>query len=94
MRREVALQTKFQEGVAIGEDILWNLAILKNAKNRCIVESAWYVYIIREDSVTQGFNPEVNRILQPFYQKLDAYVKNDDSLWQDYLHLIMNDLKR
>ncbi len=94
VRREVALQTKFQEDVAIGEDILWNLALLKTAKKRYIVESAWYVYIIREDSVTQKFNPDMNSVLQPFYHKLEVYVKNDDSLWQDYLHLIKNDLEK
>ena len=94
VRRETALQTKFQEDVAIGEDILWNLAMLKTAERKYVVESAWYVYIIREDSVTQRFNPEMNSILQPFYQKLEPYVQQNDSLREDYLSLIMNDMKK
>ncbi|MBQ6353358.1 MAG: glycosyltransferase family 2 protein, partial [Lachnospiraceae bacterium] len=60
IRREVALKIKFQEGVAIGEDILWNLAILENTSKRYVVESAWYIYIIREDSITQKYNPDMN----------------------------------
>ncbi len=94
IRRETALKTKFQEGVAIGEDILWNLSLLETAGKRCIVESAWYIYIIRKDSVTQQFNPNINEALKPFYQKLDLYVENDPSLRQDYLDLLMNDLKK
>ena len=34
IRREAALKTRFQEGVSIGEDILWNLALLKNIRNQ------------------------------------------------------------
>ena len=94
IRREGALKTKFQEGVAIGEDILWNLAILENTSKRYVVESAWYIYIIREDSITQKYNPDMNECLKPFYQKLGPYVEKDESLRQDYIDLIINDLKK
>ncbi len=78
----------------IGEDILWNLAILENTSKRYVVESAWYIYIIREDSITQKYNPDMNECLKPFYQKLGPYVEKDESLRQDYIDLIINDLKK
>ncbi len=88
----IAKNISFSKGVPIGEDILWNLELLKNTKKRILVNSVWYNYIIRSDSVTCRYEPRINTQLQPFYDMLKYYLddEEDKSL---YYNRIIYDLK-
>ena len=77
MTKELVIKTPFQKGMSIGEDVIWNLDILKHANKKVLVDSIWYNYLIRGESVTRKYAPDIEQKLAPFYQRITAYV--DDS---------------
>ena len=76
LRRELATAIHFPEGIPIGEDVIWNLEILEQAKKKILVDSIWYNYIIYDESVTRKYSPDIQEKLKPFYNAISKYVKN------------------
>ena len=60
VKREIAVSTPFVEGLAICEDIIWNLEILEKAEKVCIVKKAWYLYNLGNiSSATKRYNDKI-----------------------------------
>lgn len=78
LTRNLAQSVKFQPGIPIGEDVIWNLDILKAAKKKILVDSIWYNYIIRKESVTRKYSSDIEKRLMPFYGKIVSYLDNSD----------------
>lgn len=83
VKTEIAKQTPFVNGVPIGEDVLWNLDIMRASYNKYLVDQIWYKYMVRCKSVTRRYDPNIEEKLLPFY----AYIEN-------YILRISSDLKK
>ncbi len=98
LRKELAREVLFPKGIPIGEDVIWNLEILKHAKKKILVNSIWYNYIICEDSVTRKYSPDIEERLKPFYQAIEKYLDDtpkDKALYvsriaYDFTNYILN----
>lgn len=73
IRAELAKEVSFSEEVTVGEDILWNLDLLKAAEVKVVTSGIWYNYFTRPDSVTNRFDPEIESKLKPFYVRFSNY---------------------
>ena len=56
IKAEIAKKVVFPIGITLGEDKLWNLRLLNNCKNICVIGDCWYQYIIYEDSAVRKFH--------------------------------------
>lgn len=91
IKADIAKAINFPKGVPIGEDVLWNLEVIKRTRKRYLVDATWYNYIIRDDSVTCKYNPQISDSLMPFYN----IVEEDTSIEKQLLALrALRDLKR
>ncbi|MDE5582502.1 MAG: glycosyltransferase [Ruminococcus sp.] len=60
VKSEIGLATPFPEGLAICEDIVWNLHILSKCRKGCIVKRVWYLYNMGNlSSSTKRYNPNI-----------------------------------
>lgn len=60
IKRELAVSTPFPAGLAICEDIVWNLQLLNQISRACIVKKPWYLYRINNlNSSTKRYNPRI-----------------------------------
>jgi len=60
VKKELAVSVPFTEGLAICEDIIWNLQLLDKAQKVCIVKKAWYLYNLgNTSSSTKRFNRNI-----------------------------------
>lgn len=55
MRSELAKNTPFPKNLPIGEDYLWNMALLNKSKKVCVVPSLWYGYLIYGTSAIRKY---------------------------------------
>lgn len=94
IRSELVKETPFPIGVPIGEDVLWNLEIIKKATNKVMIPSAWYEYMIRSSSVTQKYDNNICERLQPFYHEIRQYVNDGFLKREHYYNRVFRDLKR
>jgi len=94
IRTEIAKRVDFPVGVPIGEDVLWNLAIAEQTKKVYLVEQIWYYYMIRDNSVTQKYNVNIEKKVLPFYDHIERHLTNSslDKRW--YYNRIFGDLRR
>ena len=74
LRRQLATKVPFQKGIPIGEDVIWNLEIIRHAGKKILVDSIWYNYLICEESVTRKYSPDIEEKLKPFYKAIKRYV--------------------
>lgn len=59
IRRSLALSINFDENLALGEDIVWNVRVLGQANRVCLVKECWYCYWWNDDSKTKSFNDKI-----------------------------------
>lgn len=88
VRRDIAKQVHFPEDISIGEDLIWNLNLLKVCKRVGIQKELWYGYVIHGDSAVRGYHAnreeQVSKYLmrirkenKHFFDKyMEAYLKN------------------
>lgn len=67
IKREIALESPFNESISIGEDMLWNLHLLNMVTQCAYVERVWYIYHFNENSATHKKN---NTIIQEELKEL------------------------
>ena len=93
LKSEIAKSHPFPVGVPIGEDVLWNLSIINDICVGYIADCIWYIYELRNDSVTCKYDPYIPKRLKPFYARIGSFIKNDvDRL--NYYNRVFNDLRR
>lgn len=73
IRAELAKRVRFPEDVTVGEDVLWNLELMKTAEVKYVTDGIWYNYFTRPESVTNRYDPEIELKLKPFYSGLSQY---------------------
>ncbi len=59
IRRDVAMQVPFPEGMTLGEDVIWNLDVIAGCSNVYMVYQIWYLYWRNLDSASNKYNENV-----------------------------------
>ncbi len=87
--REVALQVPFPEGMALGEDIIWNLDILARCDKVYMVYQIWYLYWKNPISASHKYNDDViaisERHLEELAQRINLNDEGDAKIY--FLHM-------
>lgn len=81
MRSDLAKSTRFLEKLPIGEDFLWNMALLNKCRKVCIVPKIWYGYLIYGTSAVRKYygNREefVSRYLKILWDENEQYCREN-----------------
>lgn len=94
VKREIAVNTPFTEGLPICEDIIWNLQILEKSKKVCYVKKAWYVYNMGNDqATTKRYNEKVAELSKMGLEATAKYLNfNNDGEFFAYCQRCVEDL--
>ena len=95
IRRETALQLKFREGVAVGEDTIWALDMIDQGVTICLSDKLWYYYILNDSSVLGKYNPHiVEQMSQPVAVLNPVYLNSEGIVYTSYMKWILSKLKQ
>lgn len=96
IKKEVAEKCLFIRGLAIAEDTVWAVSLLRNDYKICLVDDLWYYYIQNEGSVLHRYSPNLGshigqaiNELNPLYETVLNY-----DLYNAYLHWVLSKLKQ
>ncbi len=64
----------FQEGVEVGEDLLFNLQVSMCFCRAKCVDRVIYYYVSRADSIMNRYKPHYDRLLRPFLEEIDLWL--------------------
>lgn len=78
VRRDIALQIKFDENLSIGEDMIWNLKILQSSNSIGIIYNTWYIYVKNYHSVTHSFSLKYIDQYRNMLNELWNYANSED----------------
>lgn len=79
-RAEIIKSVRFNEMVNIGEDMLFNIEILKRAKNISITKKSVYSHIwYNNQSITSGYKERLFLMRKHQYLVLKSFLKESDS---------------
>lgn len=92
VRRDFLLHFLFDTKVAIGEDLMWNLDMLKAKPQVCIIRHVWYYIMGNPDSATRGYRENIVEQRRAYLRALKRYILKDDE--EIYLFLIFISLKK
>lgn len=73
IKRMLVQQCPFDEHVAVGEDMLWNLKILRKNPSVAVVLHVWYFYVKNMDSVTHACRPDLIEKHRVMLEELTKY---------------------
>ena len=59
IRRDISKETPFDATLSIGEDLVWNLQVLKKCRTVCLVRETWYGYWKNPQSTVHRYQPEI-----------------------------------
>lgn len=95
VKKELAESVPFDCGMKIGEDIIWNLQLLKKCQKACLVHRVWYGYYTGGISATRGYNKDTlvnaEAEIRAIRKQLDLSKNNE---YIAYCDRLLEDLKR
>lgn len=97
LRKKVAMEIPFIQGVSVGEDTIWALTMLKDKYNLRIgmLSQPWYYYIQNNYSVLNKYNPRIVEQLTKPVMILDSiYGKKTGNIYDAYTDWILIKLKQ
>lgn len=95
VRRELAMEIQFIEGMPVGEDIVWNLQLLQKAQKVCLIDDVWYVYYMNPGSSTRKYRENAIRESYDSLMEMKKYLNlEDDEQYLSYCLRCWSDLKR
>ncbi len=92
VRRNFLLQFPFNTRIALGEDVIWNLDILRAEPKVCVMWHVWYYTIGNPNSATRGYRENVVEQYRTYLRTLKKYILKDDK--EAYLIQIFYTLKQ
>lgn len=84
IKKEMLIKCPFPNNLRIGEDVIWNLELLKQNPSCVIVNSLWYYYKYNPNSATHLFTVRMVKDIEAFLIKLQTYI--DENLMVNYLN--------
>lgn len=95
VHRTLAISTPFNEELAIGEDIVWNLQLLQKAKKVCVVNRNWYIYYMNPCSSSRKYRENAIRESYDSLMEMKKHLDlEDDEQYLSYCLRCWSDLKR
>ena len=95
IKREVAEELTFPEGVAVGEDTIWALNMIDKGVKICLSDKLWYYYIQNDYSVLSKYNPAiVEQLSQPVSYLNPKYLHAEASVYNAYMKWILSKIKQ
>lgn len=93
--RNLAASVPFDEKLAVGEDIVWNLQLLQKCGKVCVVNRVWYVYYMNPGSSSRKYRENAIQESYDSLMKMKKYLdlRNDDQ-YLSYCLRCWSDLKR
>lgn len=77
IKRKCIDKVRFDEGLTVGEDALFNMEIAKNINKAILIEKRLYNYRINENSVVKKFDNNYAQKYLRFIQKIQSYIFQD-----------------
>lgn len=95
LKADVAKKTLFPEGVAMGEDIIWNQYVLKLCSRVAIVENIWYYYIKNELSSVHRYRENAVDVAQMTGVSLFESVKDvmNDGVYRAFCETVISQIR-
>lgn len=96
LKKKVALENKFIPGVAVGEDTIWALNMLRSSRNYRIgmLHEKWYYYIQNDYSVLNKYNPRiVEQLTLPVEILEKTYGTSTGAIYNAYTDWLLMKLK-
>lgn len=81
VRTDIAKANRFEGRLVIGEDVEWNMRILRSCDSVCFVSSVWYGYLIYETSSLRKYYGNRAQLLEEYHTLL--YQRNRDFCERD-----------
>ena len=94
LKAEFAKKFTFPLNVPLGEDVIWNIKILKQTNSFALVDQIWYLYMDRDYSVTGKYDPDIEKKIKPFYENVEKFINLDSNEKFYYYDRIYRDLKK
>ncbi len=91
VRKKFLLHFPFDTKVALGEDVIWNLDMLKADPQVCVIRHVWYYTIGNPNSATRGYRDDIAEQRQIYLRLLKKYILDEDK--EAYLIQVFHTLK-
>ncbi len=92
---DIAKSISFNPELSIGEDIVWNLQLLKKVPDILVCKSVWYIYYKNNSSATHVFNPSIINALEKELTFIKKEIDcSDKTQFNSYLLHIFEELNR
>ncbi len=94
VRTELAQRVPFDPELTIGEDLIWNLQILKESESVCFVRESWYAYRQNPHSAVHRYEPGLKEEYRKQIEKLTGLIDlTDDEMYAAYTDQIYEGLR-
>ncbi len=94
IRRDLAAQVPFPEGMELGEDIIWNLDVLTHCDTVCMVSQIWYRYWKNPASASHRYNDDIIAASETHLTALAERIHWDDAREAEIYFLHMYEFLR
>lgn len=97
MKKSVAAEIPFMNGITIAEDTIWSVDLIRNYKcfKICLVDDLWYNYIQNDKSVLHKFSPNLGEAISRAIGILNPLYENcDEKLYNAYIQWVLSKLKQ
>ncbi|MBR6089810.1 MAG: glycosyltransferase family 2 protein [Anaerolineaceae bacterium] len=89
VRTDLLKEILFDEELRIGEDVIWNVQVLRHSKTVCLVRESWYGYWKNPNSVMHRYDPDFINASEKTLLRLSSLLdKSDDSLYADFSYAV------
>lgn len=85
IKTSIAQQFRFPLDIELGEDLIWNIEILKTSPQAVVVNSIWYYYVLNPTSATKKYCPDSFSKWHIHLKKLDNLLGEDEDLHSSIL---------
>ena len=94
LKKEIAKNILFPEGIPLGEDIIWNQYVLKKCNRIAIVKKVWYYYVQNTSSASHAFRKNaVEEIRLECVALFDAIDETNDDVYRSFCNRLLGDTK-
>lgn len=86
IKRDIALEYKFDQSMIVKEDALWNTRVYKKCNKIVITDDIWYLYYVNVDSSVHKYDPRTLKSMEIFAQKVvDEIDLSNDKIYKAHV---------
>lgn len=95
VKRELAIQVKFNTNLIIGEDVEWNIRILAASNKTGVVNQVWYWYYQNSASTLHRYNEKIVDSVFDELECLSKYIDfNNSEEYKSYINRFWEEISR